>query len=54
MDYKKVVENQIEELIKRQKQLEGRKIGIEEYLKISKTIGELAVMASQLPLQKSE
>jgi hypothetical protein len=48
MDYKKVIEEQIEELQKRQKKLEGKTVGIDEYLKITKTISELAVMASQL------
>lgn len=54
MNCRKVIENQIVELETRQKNLEGRTVSIEDYLNISKTIGELAVMASQLPLQKEK
>ncbi|WP_156875975.1 hypothetical protein [Clostridium kluyveri] len=48
MDYIKVINEQIEELQKRQKKLEGKPVAIDEYLKIAKTISELAVMASQM------
>lgn len=54
MNYRKVIENQILELEARQKRLEGKTVAIEDYLKISATIGQLAVIASKLPVQRPD
>lgn len=51
MDYRKVIENQIEELERKQKRFEGKSVSIDSYLKIVKEIKELTVIASQLPRQ---
>lgn len=54
MNYRKVIEGQIEYLQKKQKALKGRMIKIDCSLQIVKTISELAVMASKLPTEKED
>lgn len=48
MDYKKIIDEQIEKLQEGQERLEGRVIEIDDYVKISKAIGELAAMANKM------
>ncbi|WP_163244135.1 hypothetical protein [Clostridium sporogenes] len=52
MNCRKVIEGQIKELQRRQEGAKDKKLRIEDCLKISKIISELAVMASKLPSEK--
>lgn len=52
MNYRKVVEGQIEELLRRQETIKDKPIKIEYCIKIAKTISELSVLANTLPSYK--
>lgn len=54
MNYRKVVEGQIEELLRRQGSIKDKPIKIEYCIKIAKTISELAALANTLPRYKED
>ncbi|EDS77546.1 hypothetical protein CBC_A0938 [Clostridium botulinum C str. Eklund] len=54
MNYRKIVEGQIEELLRRQESVKDKPLKVDSCLKIAKTISELAALANTLPSYKED